>query len=362
MPYGVLSAGLIFGKVRICRFCWFFSTLDQGNGSAAADGRERVTAEKRQSAGGWKRAIAIQLLILIATLGVAEVVLRVIDLRYLRVLRTGADRIYNYDAELGWLPVPNSDVSFTGIRTIRVRHNSLGLRDIEHDTAPKPTIAFIGDSFVWGYDVEQNVRFTEILRAKLPAQRIVNAGVTAYGTDQELLLLRRLWERLKPNVVVLMVCTDNDRKDNTANTRSDGPYKPYFDLAQDAFKGIPVPRSRHLYFADNWLARNSWVFRVAVSAYVLIAHPQVSVPDPTGRLIGMMKDFVESKGGKFLVGLQFREPALEAALTAMNIPYTSFDGAEHEFGDGDHWTPKGHELVADRLLSLLEDTGVAPKQ
>ena len=325
----------------------------------AAETREIVASGRRQGRGGWARTLAIQLLILVVTLGVAEAVLRAIDLRYLRAHRVGSDRIYNYDAELGWFPVPNSDLSFTGIRTIRVRHNSLGLRDIEHDTAPRPTIAFIGDSFVWGYDVEQTVRFTEVLRPQMPDRRIVNAGVTAYGTDQELLLLLRLWERIKLDVVVLMVCVDNDRKDNTVNTRQDGPYKPYFDLAQGAFKGIPVPWSRHLYFADNWLARNSWVFRVAVSAYVLIAHPAVRVADPTERLIAMMKEFVESKGAKFLVGLQLREPALEAALTAMKIPYTSFDGAEHELGDGDHWTPKGHELVAERLLTLLKENGVA---
>lgn len=322
-----------------------------------------MTAEPARGKRRIVRAVLVQIAIVIATLVVAEVILRIVDLRYLRAHRVGADRIYNYDAELGWFPVPNSDVSFTGIRTIRVRHNSLGLRDIEPDAAPKPTIAFIGDSFVWGYDAEQNARFTELLRARLPQKRIVNAGVTAYGTDQEYLLLRRLWDRIKPDVVVLMVCVDNDRKDNTVNTRQDGPYKPYFDLAPDAFKGIPVPWSRHLYFADNWLARNSWVFRVAVSTYVLIAHPPVSVPDPTAHLIGMMKELVESKGAKFLVGLQYREPALEAALTAMKIPYVSFDGADHELGDGDHWTPKGHEVVAERLLMLLKENGVvAPAQ
>jgi lysophospholipase L1-like esterase len=307
------------------------------------------------------RAALVQIAIVIATLAVAEAVLRIIDLRYLRAHRVGADRIYNYDAELGWFPVPNSDVTFTGIRTIHVRHNSLGFRDIEHDSAPKHTIAFVGDSFVWGYDVEQNERFTEVLRARMPDERIVNAGVTAYGTDQEYLLLRRLWTRIKPNVVVLMVCTDNDRKDNTVNTRQDGPYKPYFDMsgAGGEFEGIPVPWSRHLYFADNWLAQHSWVFRVLVSAYVLAAHPPVSVPDPTDRLIAMMKQFVESQGATFLVGLQFHEAALEAALNAQKTPYTSFDGADHELGDGDHWTPKGHELVAERLLNLLKENGVA---
>src|SRR4029079_13199012 len=135
---------------------------------------------------------------------------------------------------------------------------------------------------VWGYDAEQNARFTELLRARIPEQRIVNAGVTAYGTDQELLLLLlRLWDRIKPDVVVLIVCVDNDRKDNTVNTRQDGPYKPYFDLSQGAFKGLAVARSRHRSFAHNWLARNSWVFRVAVSPYVLVVSPPVTVPDPT---------------------------------------------------------------------------------
>ena len=317
----------------------------------------QASARKR----GALRAVLLQIAIIIATLAAAEAVLRIIDLRYLRAHRVGADRIYNYDAELGWFPVPNSDVSFTGIRTIRVRHNSLGLRDIEHDAAPKPTIAFVGDSFVWGYDAEANERFTEVLRAKMPEHRIVNAGVTAYGTDQEYLVLRRLWDRIKPDVVVLMVCVDNDRKDNTVNTRSDGPYKPYFAMAPDggAFKGIPVPWSRHLYFADNWLARNSWVVRVAVSVYVLIANPQITVSDPTERLIEMMREFVESKGANFLVGLQYREPQLEAVLSAAKIPYVSFDGAEHYFGDGDHWTPKGHELVADRLMALFSQNGIA---
>jgi len=301
------------------------------------------------------------LAIVIATLVVAEVVLRVIDLRYLRTYRAGAERIYNYDAELGWFPVPNTDVTFTGMRTVRVRHNSLGLRDIEHDTAPKPTIAFVGDSFVWGYDAEENERFTEVLRARMPERRIVNAGVTAYGTDQEYLALRRLWDRIKPDVVVLVVCVDNDRKDNTVNTRNDGPYKPYFAMTSDGggdFKGIPVPWSRHLYFADNWLARNSRVVRVAVSAYVLITNPQVTVPDPTERLIGMMREFVQSKGAKFLVGLQYREPQLEDFLGTQKIPFVSFDGAEHEQGDGDHWTPKGHELVAERLLKLFSENGI----
>jgi lysophospholipase L1-like esterase len=351
---------LLPDAVRCAAFEFPHTGFQTSQSSELSPGFTQLTAQTLGAKRRIARAALLQLAIIIATLAVCEVILRVIDLRYLRALKVGVDRVYSYDAELGWFPIPNSSLTFTGLRTINVHHNSLGLRDIEHDAAPKPTIAFIGDSFVWGYDAEANERFTEVLRAKIPEQRIVNAGVTAYGTDQEYLLLQRLWNPIKPSVVVLMVCVDNDRKDNSTNSRQDGPYKPYF-APPGEFRGQPVPWSRHLYFSDNWIARNSWVVRVAVSAYVLIVNPVVTVPDPTERLIVMMRDFVEARGAKFLVGLQDREPALEEMLTAQKISYASFDGAEHYFGDGDHWTPKGHAEVANRLVAMFAENGVVPR-
>src|SRR6266508_4570513 len=123
-----------------------------------------------------------------------ELILRSVNLRYLRLDQTERTLLYAHDAELGWFSVPNSESRFTGTRTVSVRHNSLGLRDIEQDRAPKPTILFVGDSFVWGYDAEADERFTELLRPAMPDFRIVNAGVSGYGTDQEFLLLRRIWQ------------------------------------------------------------------------------------------------------------------------------------------------------------------------
>jgi hypothetical protein len=306
--------------------------------------------------------VAIQIALLIVTLAACEAILRVVDLRYLRDgNRAGNNLTYAYDAELGWLPVPNTVSQYTGTRTVTVSHNSLGLRDIEVGGAAKKTILFLGDSFVWGYDVETSDRFTERLRRDLPQHRIVNAGIAGYGTDQAYLLLPRLWEHIKPDVVVLMFCVDNDRRDNSTNSRYDGHYKPYLELMPDGgaeFRGQPVPKSRHVYFIENALAHNSWVARVAVSAFVQLRHPAVQVADPTERLVGMMQDFVQARGARFMVGLQHEESQLESFLTAQKIAYTSFDGAEHYLGDGDHWTPNGHALVARRLTTLLSETGV----
>jgi GDSL-like Lipase/Acylhydrolase family len=308
------------------------------------------------------REVFLQLLIVVATLAAIEVFLRVIDLRELREgYGRGYTVVHRYDPELGWLPIPNTVAAFTGSRTISLQHNSLGLRDVEHERTDRPTVLFVGDSFVWGFDVEAGERFTELLRADLPGMEIVNAGVNGYGTDQEYLLLNRIWSAFRPDVVVLNFTTSNDRDDNTSNMISDGYYKPYLARAADGtwrFFGQPVPKSRQTYFTDDPLVKNLWLARLAVTSYIYVRHPQIAVPDPTEQLVGMMRDLVESKGAKFLVGLQYADAKLELFLQAQEIRYTSFDGAEPYPANGNHWTPKGHALVADRLKALLSATGI----
>ena len=43
-------------------------------------------------------------------------------------------------------------------------------------------------------------------------------------------------------------------------------------------------------------------------------HPQVFVPDPTEKLVGKMREFVESNGSKFMVGIQNHDDALASYL------------------------------------------------
>src|ERR1041385_5073108 len=134
--------------------------------------------------------------------------------------------MYRYDAQLGWFPEPNSKHVFTGSRTITVQHNSRGFRDIEPLKTGKPAIAFLGDSFVWGVDVEASERFTDKLQARHPEWNVYNLGVSGYGTDQEYLLLDKYFDEYKPRVVFLIFCSSNDDSDNCWNIRG-GYYKPY---------------------------------------------------------------------------------------------------------------------------------------
>lgn len=298
------------------------------------------------------RALRLQAFLLLATLAVCELILKIFQPDYLEIPTSEFAMQFRPDPELRWL----------GDRA--PMHNSLGLRDVEFEPASKPTILFLGDSMVWGNGVERRERFTDLLRPRLPDLTLVNAGISGYGTDQEYLLLTKLWDRIRPAVVMLVVCVQNDRND-PANVRYEA-YKPYFELTPDgsgAFRGQPVPRSRHLYFKDNWLAENLWLARFAISAYVELRNPRIRVPDPTERLLGMVQDFVRDNGATFLVGLTIHDSKLEAFLQRRNILFSVFEGAgviadAGIIKDTVHWSPKGHASVADRTLTLLSDSGV----
>lgn len=305
------------------------------------------------------RSTCITLCITLATLAAIEIMLRIADLRILREGSSERSLTYRYDAELGWAPVPHSSSVVTTARTIHAQHNSLGFRDIEFERDARPVVLFLGDSFVWGVDAEANERFTDLLRSRLPQLAVVNAGVSGYGTDQEYLLLQRIWPTMRPAVVVLIFCTDNDRLDNGTNIRYDGYQKPYFATGADGalvLRGLPVPESRQLYIKQNWLVRHLWLARLAAFAYVEIRHPQVYVPDPTEKIVSRMHEFVEAHGAKLIVGLQSRDDKLMGQLQAERIPFVTFDGAEsYPSRFGSHWTPAGHKLVAERLFGLLSD-------
>ncbi len=222
---------------------------------------------------------------------------------------------------------------------------------------------FLGDSFVWGLDAEADERFTELLRTRVSGYKIVAAGVSGYGTDQEYLLLKRLWAKVQPAVVVLIFCTQNDRLDNSTNIHYEGYQKPYFATASDGslvLEGQPVPKSRLQYIKEDWLVQHLWLARLVTSTYVKIRHPLLFVPDPTERLVGKIRDFVEANGAKFLVGLQYSDPDLMRYLQANRIPFVTFDGAAFypSAAAGAHWTPDGHKLVAERVLGLLSENNI----
>ena len=303
---------------------------------------------------------------ILATLVGLEIFLRIADFKEFRESITERSLGYAYDSELGWAPVPNSTGTIKTFRTTQYQHNSIGLRDEEFSLDARSTIMFLGDSFVWGLDSQADERFTELLKPKLPDYKIVPAGVSGYGTDQEYLLLQRLWPKIKPAVVVLIFCSQNDRLDSSSNIRYEDYQKPYFATQPDGSLKLmnqPVPKSHILYIIDHWLVRNLWLARMATNAYVRLRYPRLAVPDPSEKIVGMIRDFVVANGAKFMVGIQYHDEALTRYLEANNIPVAQLGGADFytQGGWGPHWTPEGHQTVADRILAMLRANGVVSR-
>jgi hypothetical protein len=290
-------------------------------------------------------------------IGIADIGMGILFRDLLILHKDERNLTYQYDPELGWFPVPNSKKTFTGSRTIHVEHNSRGFRDAEHVLDTRPRMIFLGDSFVWGYDVEQQERFTEKLRDKLPGWSVYNLGVSGYGTDQEYLLLKRHYDFYRPQIVFLVFCRDNDDDDNSRNVRYGVYYKPYFmlDGSHLSLRGVPVPKSENYFFSRHaLLAQSNWV-RLFMRTYFILATPTdyVASTSPTQAILSDMSRFIRSKGGRLIVGLQSSYPELEKFLKDQEIPYVDLSNPYRYPTQSHHWTPEGHNFVSHRIKEFL---------
>lgn len=287
-----------------------------------------------------------------------EVTLRLFFADRVPFVQDEKNTLFRYDRDLGWFPIENSVSTFTDSRTIHVRHNSMGFRDREHRAGTKPRLLFLGDSFVWGYDVEQHERFTDLLAERMPDWDIINAGVAGYGTDQEYLLLQRYFARFDPDIVFLVFCTDNDMLDNSSNRVFNGEYyKPYFESVGEilALRGVPVQKSMHYFFAEYRTLSRFHVLRAMTRLYYkMFGAPVLHTTDPTLKIIAQIRRFVEDRSAVFLVGLQKPQPIVEVFLEDQGIRYVHLDNPYvYPAEAGSHWTPRGNALVSDTLHEFL---------
>jgi len=128
-------------------------------------------------------------------------------------------------------------------------------------------VVFLGDSFLFTLDrrdADLMTARTAVALAErgIPAE-VANLSASDYGTAQELLLLRRLAPRLRPDVVVLALYPGNDLINNAlglagSSRVSVGDYvRPYL-IADSGRMGV---RWTHPWRA--WLRRHSRLFAVA---------------------------------------------------------------------------------------------------
>ncbi|WP_420643977.1 hypothetical protein [Candidatus Leptofilum sp.] len=164
-----------------------------------------------------------------------------------RTLHLGTGAFWEPHELYGWRNIPNASgwESCYGECEVFVEINNNGLRDreIPYEKAPdQARIVLLGDSMTAAMQVPLDDTFGKVLESQLRQAdtdvewETVNAGVNAFGTDNELIFYRLEANKYQPDVVVLTIYLANDIYNNSyiLEQRFGGQdHKPYFLLDEN---------------------------------------------------------------------------------------------------------------------------------
>lgn len=341
------------------------------------------------------RRILINVLLMITStlfaLFISEIGLRVMGLEPLYV-SPERDRFWKYDPLLGWAHQPGQEGIFeTPQFRTAVRINALGLRDREHSYERQNNIKRIlvlGDSFAWGYGVEESERFSQVLEEKLDVE-VINAGVSGYSTDQELLWYQNEGIKYDTDLVILEFA-GNDVGDNDRELVNTIYFKPKFVFQDDQLvpTGYPVPETSTQGKITYFLSQRSALAYFLVLRYFdflslysqLKADPDASkLPAPgknpetepfklTIALIDEMRSIAESRNAEFIIVTNDRWWNASSGQTYEDFistiesegflvldveSMTGFDPEKMLIPDDGHWNQAGHEFAAEKIQALI---------
>jgi lysophospholipase L1-like esterase len=343
-----------------------------------------------------RRGILINLSLIILSilfaLFLSEIALRLIGFDPLYV-SPERDRFWKYDPQLGWAHEPGQEGIFkTPQFSTSVRINENGLRDRQHSYQRQSDIQRIlvlGDSFAWGYGVEESERFSQLLEKALGVE-VINAGVSGYSTDQELLWYRNEGIKYETDLVIL-VLTGNDVGDNDRQLVNTIYYKPKFVIDEGSLvlTGVPVPKTslqgKLIYFLSQ---RSAFAYFLVQRYFDLLSlyskyrtnseqgNTSIASINTEGKdfklttaLLDEMKNIAESRKAKFMIVATDRwwdVPSGETYKDFINLlrakgflvldveSMAGFDPEIMLIPEDGHWNQAGHKFAAEKIKELIE--------
>jgi hypothetical protein len=368
-----------------------------------ADGG-RFGSDSAARSSPWRRALANLALAgvgLLAGLALAEAALRVGGYSPGYVNPWGA--IHRSDPQLGYLGKPNLEMRWAGHDfDIRVAHDERGFRRLEHQNTDAPHDLYaLGDSFTWGWGVDQGQGYVDLLIRRLPDYRVHNCGVIGYGTAGEYTLFTRFVKpSLKPGDLLLLAFYSNDFGDNaqSAEVEPDGtitfrPEPRFSDRLVDSSYLFNLVAYRWNYAREACRIR-----RIQEEMRNLGSAPGGAKPLPdddprmlvTRHYLELFRADAAAAGARFVVvyfsdpweydpdvrddhpylaanvaeRLSFQRLAAGLELETIDLlePFRSafLDGSGEPlvYGPHDlHWTPRGHVVAADAIAAGLGGVG-----
>lgn len=296
-----------------------------------------------------------------------------------------------YDPRLGWTMKTNLDQP--GIRT-----NSVGMRSDrefpERRNPGTPRILLVGDSYTFGFNVEQEEALAQVLEHELlRGWEVLNFAVPGYGPDQALLMFEETGVDYRPDVAVFGFYVRGFFR-LFDDFRSYA--KPWFSLGDDnrlELRGVPVvspqelyenyrsgerrvPRWSHSYLVggvgnlirealeDRSIRRDDerWVLMRSI----LRSFRDVAVANGIRPFLLIIPNRPEDFRGTVFEDLErlAREEALDLGIPHLSLaePFMAADPESEQVHrrdrPGGHLTPWGNRLAAELLYASLRDQGL----
>jgi hypothetical protein len=204
-----------------------------------------------------KKNILLVIISLFLALALGEFVLRVV----------GVDRVkFQEKPRMGWVNVPEnvwvehhlvlgwySQKNKTAVlesknfSKTKIHTNAAGFRGTRDYTPQKSEgmirIAVLGDSFVFGFGVQDGEAFPALLESQDKTREVLNLGVPGYGIDQIYLSYQEIARKYHPDVVLIGIFPEGFWRCTRSFTDS-GHVKPYFSLSSSeklVLHNVPVP-------------------------------------------------------------------------------------------------------------------------
>ena len=291
-------------------------------------------------------------------------------------------KFWAYSELLGWEHVPNQRGRFNNPAfSVDVAINSHGMRDDEYplERTGKKRMLVIGDSFGWGFGVQHEERFSELMEVGRPDWEIINASVSGYGTDQQFLFLKEKGMGFKPDLVLLLFC-ENDFRNNVR--REEYRYfKPFFVVENGALqlRNVPVPGANMTQRLIRVLRGRMYLAYLGPRVYGLVVDGE---RQETGRMEGdpprgyeVTYHLIEAVNALcadhdsrlVLVSVPMKAESrawLREAAARENIPYLPLDDyfesnkGPTTFPQDLHWNANGHAIAAEAIDAFLRDRGL----
>ncbi len=307
--------------------------------------------------------------------------------------------LFEYDELLGWSGVKNlSTPYYSKDFHVTVSHDADGYRNIYPAyVAGKKNYLLLGDSYAWGWGVEDNETAAAVFSQKNTDKNLYSLGIAGYGTDQEWLSLQQFLEQHPTYQYqgVILEFYFNDFDDNAATERYAYP-KPAFIASGDELRltNVPVPYKEveqsipvtEIPEPNDWSSHIQLLNFIAHNVSGLVnrirkhdEHRDVSVIQErirekirlSSQLLEAIKKYCEERGMFFhVVILQTQDTqdenlaainALSDELTRKQVDHSTFKSRYFPSTDlwlDAHLNPYGQALLADHIEAVTASAGI----